>query len=247
MNDNDPFASGNDSVETPAAAQPAETAEPSDPIDTLVDDARRALRAVVIGLIALPLGFALQQAFGRSDQVGLSILIFLVLGLVGEIYGTSLLVRVYPSRKSLPKKSRRRVRIAAVLNVCFYLTLLAMFVTLLLPPRQRDDDLRRFEHPPGLVGTWEFKSPDGKVHVELILKANGDARYRQISESKWDFRGSWCLQDWYFYVRMERLLGGDWPHGEQIARFDFDGFTKNTLILRDSAGSAPFRFLRKHE
>lgn len=242
MNDNDLLASpASDGAGTPAAQQP-DTAESR---EALAADARRALWTTIIGLMVMPLGFALQYEFGRSDHYGMSVVIFLVLGVVAEIYASLVVVKVFPSRKSLTGRGRRRVRIAAVLNVSFYVILVAMFVTVLFPPRRSGDDLRRFDHPLGLVGTWEYKSPDGKDHIELILKSNGNLRYRQLAEPRVDFRGSWCMENWGFFFRMENLLEGEWQLGNQVAFQDFEGFTEDRFDLRTTEGR--LRFVRKRE
>src|SRR5262245_51793306 len=118
------------------------------PEDPQANNVSRALKAAIFGLLLFPL----------------------------EFYATFLIIKIFTSFRLVPNAARSKLFWACAVNLGFYTTLLAMFVTTLLPRHseksvsvadRRQDDLRLLDHPPGLAGSWEFKSPGGKDHLEL--------------------------------------------------------------------------------
>ncbi|HMF17560.1 MAG TPA: hypothetical protein VKE98_10160 [Gemmataceae bacterium] len=104
---------------------PRESAESEEPLSKRSENASRALRATIVGLVFFPSGPFLLP------------------------YSIWLLYHVFHSKESLEPRARRHALIAAALNASVFLFVLFMLISPLIPRRDP-----RFEYPREMVGAW---------------------------------------------------------------------------------------------
>ena len=104
---------------------PKESVESEEPLSKRSENASRALRATIVGLVFFPSGPFLLP------------------------YSIWLLYHVFHSKETLERRPRRHALIAAVLNAS---VLLFVFLVLISPLIPRRDP--RFEYPREMVGAW---------------------------------------------------------------------------------------------
>ena len=159
---------------------------------TRSQNASRAFRAAVVGLVLLPL-----ELLVPKGQTAFQVAFFLP-ALVLIPYSSRLLYLVYSSKEKLEPRARRHATIAAVLNASVFLFAVFMLISPLIPRRDP-----RFEYPREMVGAWV--SADGAVEMEL--RKNGRLFYRAKGPPEIEFSGTWGL-DLHFVLKVRRVTKG---------------------------------------
>jgi hypothetical protein len=148
------------------------------------------------------------------------------------IYAGALLIRMRFVRGPLEGRARRRAMVATLIVLALP-AISAVFIVLLLVPRDPRADLREFPHPPEMVGVWEgvLQDPAGETRIEIRLRGDATMRYRESGASTMDCRGYWCYADRRLYLQATRVKEGGQDWLERLVSWRAHMPNENELVL----------------
>ena len=183
--------------------------EAEKPLPDRAENAKRAFRAAVFGLLFWPI----------------------------ELYAIYLLIKVYFSREKLIGRPRTLAKLATLIVATFLIApVVALLVLARVSPGSSDKEspLRGFAHPEVLVGTWREKPAraGNPLGVSMSLRANGDIYYSESGASPVACEGTWAYQDYKFLVRFDRFLKGDRPYKGKLLHIEMKDFRNDEMSMR---------------
>ena len=206
-----------------------EEEEPEELISEREKNANRAIRSAVFGLILLG-GISIAE-LGHDHALGRVFFFFIFLGLEG--YALLLLSRVFFSTERLNGGPRKNAKLAAWINGAVLLAFVLIVVMAFVGPIRHNADLRNYNHPEVMVGTWEgtFRGEKGEQKLTLELKGNGTIHGLENGAEESEFTGTWAYVNWTFYIHYDQNLQRRWPGERTNHGFSRGGFSEKPKCL----------------
>jgi hypothetical protein len=168
-------------------------------------DANRAARVAMAGLIILPL----------------------------LAYALFLLVKVYFSREKLEGRPRSNAVMAACITLPVFAILGVAVAALFRGPVSHEVDLRDFPHPSSMIGVWNgtFPIKEGEVGLTMTLRGSGKLLYKERGAADVECTGTWAYDNWTLWLRYDRFVRGEPAQKGQILGYPIEDFKDGQMVM----------------